>query len=174
METKYFVHFSKQHLEPITEQMDCCICLNPSDNQTKKCSHPMCIECFYKLTDNKTKNIPCPICRKVLVKRRRTNNNKILNDLHLYQLIQEEVDRHLSNTNLPRFIPASVILGMGNSNRDVRTENFSPTSTLEMDNPIRTLLENQPDLARRNGFIPSWASASVNVRFNGMVHESFI
>jgi DNA-directed RNA polymerase subunit RPC12/RpoP len=122
METKYFAHFSKQHLEPNKEAMDCCICLNPSDNQTKKCSHPMCLECFYNLTDNKTKNIPCPICRKVLVKRRRTNKKKILNDLHLYQLIQEQVERH---PNLPRFIPASFIFERMNVNPEVRTENFS-------------------------------------------------
>jgi hypothetical protein len=77
METKKFINFSKQHLEPITEPNDCCIYLTPSDRQTKKCSHPICVECFYKLTDNDKKNIPCPIWRKVLVKRRRTRKKGI-------------------------------------------------------------------------------------------------
>jgi hypothetical protein len=113
METKYFIHFSNQHLAPITEANDCCISLTPSNRQTKKCSHPMCLECFYKLTDNDTKNIPCPICRKVLVKRRRTNkknksqNIASFNDLDLHQLIQEEVERH---PILPRFLPESILL----------------------------------------------------------------
>jgi predicted RNA-binding Zn-ribbon protein involved in translation (DUF1610 family) len=112
METKYFINFSKQHLEPIIEPNDCCICLTPSDKQTKKCSHPMCVECFYKLTDNDTKNIPCPNCRKVLVKRRRTNRKKESQDnasfdFELYQFIEEEVERH---PNLPRFLPASILL----------------------------------------------------------------
>jgi hypothetical protein len=111
MKTEKFINFSKRHLEPITEANDCCICLTPSDRQTKKCSHPMCVECFYKLTDNDTEKIPCPICRKVLVKRRRTSIKESQDngsfDFELYQLIQEEVERH---PNLPRFLPASILL----------------------------------------------------------------
>jgi hypothetical protein len=72
METEKFINFSKRHLVPITEPNDCCICLNPSDRQTKKCSHPICLDCFYKLNENNNGSLKCPVCRDVIVE----NNEK--------------------------------------------------------------------------------------------------
>jgi hypothetical protein len=97
MESKKFINFCKQHLTPISEPSDCCICINPSDNQTKKCNHPMCKECFYKLTDNETKNIPCPIYRQVVVKRRRTNKKKKI-------IMNENINQSSRNENIIRMM----------------------------------------------------------------------
>jgi hypothetical protein len=72
-----FIFFSKQHLEPITEQKDCCICLNTCHKQTKKCSHPICLDCFYKLIEYNDGSLKCPVCRDMIVDNRGEKQNRL-------------------------------------------------------------------------------------------------
>jgi hypothetical protein len=130
METKNIINFSMQHLEPITEPNDCCICLTPSDRQTKKCSHPICVECFYKLTDNDTKKIPCPICRKVLVKRKHTRKNGSsttpIDSFHTFNPLHHLPIVSMNGTNIARM---SALLGR--SSAFLSTDEFIETSVIE-------------------------------------------
>lgn len=56
----------------ISNQTDCCICLEISEKYTQKasdtkCSHPVCKDCFKQMIEKECfqnqKKIPCPLCR---------------------------------------------------------------------------------------------------------------
>jgi hypothetical protein len=67
METKSFCNLAKRHLTFTTEEIECCICWNPTDKRTKQCNHPICLECFYKLRETNKDNVCCPMCRCLLI-----------------------------------------------------------------------------------------------------------
>jgi hypothetical protein len=87
---KEFFNFAKQHLvDPEKQDTECCICLNPSDKETIKCNHPLCLECFYKLTDTSDKCVKCPVCRCVMIDKKK--KKRILNG-HFIRLKRLAVD----------------------------------------------------------------------------------